>query len=47
VLSGSIYRVILSCLHSYSRNSASDEKLRAAFETFQKLEAVLVVRDER
>ena len=47
VLSGSIYRVVLRCLHSDSRNSASGEKLRAPFETFQKLEAVLVVKDER
>jgi len=36
VLSGSIYRVVLRCLHSDSRNSTSDEKLRAAFETFPK-----------
>jgi hypothetical protein len=41
-ITGASYKKILSCLHTDSRNSASDERLNEAFRTFKELEKVLV-----
>ena len=41
-LTGSMYRIILSCLHTDSRKSVTDERLNEAFRAFKELEKVLV-----